>query len=96
MNVLKTEKVLTLESVREFINDIRAQGYSTHLVFVSEYDKRELKQELMQMGESINETDEDVIGFIQGCMLLSHKDVPRGTARVVIPEQKTRIYGSVH
>ena len=96
MNVLKTEKVLTLEAVREFINDIRARGYSTHIVLVSEYDKRELKQELMEMGEPLNETDEDVIGFIQGCMILSHKDVSRGTARVVIPEEQVRIYGTVH
>ena len=86
MNVLKTENVLTVESVREFINDLRAHGLPAKVVMVSEYDKRELKQELMEMGGPLAESDEDVIGFIQGCMVISNSDVPRGTARILKPE----------
>ena len=77
--------VLTLESVREMIADLRARGLPAKLVMVSEYDKRELKQELMAMGDSLAASDEDVIGIIQGCMVISHRDVPRGTARILKP-----------
>ena len=79
-------KVLTVESVRELIKDLRARGLPAKVVVVSEYDKRELKQELMEMGDQLAESDDDVIGFIQGCMVISHRDVPRGTARVLRPE----------
>ena len=88
--------VLTLDSVRELIADLRARGLPANMVMVSEYDKRELKQELMAMGESLNESDEDVIGFIQGCMVISHRDVPRGTARVLKSHDMGRISGMVH
>ena len=89
-------KVLTVGSVRELINDLRARGLSAKVVIVSEYDKRELKQELMEMGESLAESDEDVIGFIQGCMVISHRDVPRGTARILRPEAMSSASGMVH
>ena len=88
--------VLTLDSVREMINDLRARGLPAKLVMVSEYDKRELKQELMAMGDSLTESDEDVIGFIQGCMVISHRDVPRGTARILKPHDISRMSGVVH
>ena len=88
--------VLTLESVREMINDLRARGLPAKLVMVSEYDKRELKQELMAMGDALAESDEDVIGLIQGCMVISHPDVPRGTARILKPHDIGRISGVVH
>lgn len=88
--------VLTIESVREMINDLRARGLPAKLVMVSEYDKRELKQELMAMGESLAESDEDVIGLIQGCMVISHRDVPRGTARILKSHDIGRISGVVH
>ena len=89
-------KVLTVDSVRELINDLRARGLSAKMVMVSEYDKRELKQELMQMGEPLAQSDEDVIGFIQGCMVISHRDVPRGTARILRPESMGGVSDSVH
>ena len=87
--------VLTLESVREMINDLRARGLPANVVMVSEYDKRDLKQELMAMGEPLSDTDEDVIGFIQGCMVVSHPDVPRGKARIIKYEANP-IPGMVH
>ena len=89
-------KVLTVESVRELIADLRAHGLPAKIVLVSEYDKRELKQELMAMGDSLAESDEDVIGLIQGCMVLSHRDVPRGTARIIKSDAIYRISGVVH
>ena len=85
--------VLTLDSVREMINDLRARGLPAKFVMFSEHDKRELKQELMELGESLAVSDEDVIGFIQGCMVISHRDVPRGTARILMPE---KVSNSVH
>ena len=88
--------VLTLESVREMINDLRARGLPAKLIMVSEYDKRDLKQELMAMGDSPAESDEDVIGLIQGCMVISHPDVPRGTARILKSHDIGRISGVVH
>ena len=88
--------VLTLESVREMINDLRARGLPVNIVIVSEHDKRELKQELMAMGETLSDTDEDVIGFIQGCMVVSHPDVLRGTARIVKYETKPWFPSMVH
>ena len=87
--------VLTLESVREMINDLRARGLPANIVMVSEYDKRDLKQELMAMGETLSDTDENVIGFIQGCMVISHRDVPRGKAIISKYEHKPRP-GVVH
>ena len=88
--------VLTLESVREMISDLRALGLPAKLVMVSEYDKRELKQELMAMGDSLEESDEDVIGFIHGCMVISHRDVPRGTARILKSHDIGRISSAMH
>ena len=88
--------VLTIESVREMIADLRARGLPAKLVMVSEYDKRELKQELIAMGDSLTESDDDVIGFISGCMVISHHDVPRGTARILKPHDISRMSGVVH
>ena len=88
--------VLTLESVREMIIDLRARGLPVNLVMVSEYDKRDLKQELMAMGESLSESHEDVIGFIQGCIVVSHPNVACGTARILKSHDMSRISGMVH
>ena len=88
--------VLTIESVRELICDLRVRGLPAKLVMVSEYDKRDLKQELMAMGDSLAESDEDVIGFIQGCMVISHRDVPHGTARILKSHDIGRISSAVH
>ena len=82
--------------MRELICDLRARGLPAKLIMVSEYDKRELKQELMAMGDSLAESDEDVIGFVHGCMVISHPDVPRGTARILKPHDIGRISGVVH
>jgi hypothetical protein len=58
---------------------------------VSEYDRRDLNQELRRrealdpaaMEDQRPEHDGKAIGFIEGVMVRSHPDVPRGKARLV-------------
>lgn len=78
-------KVLTVAGLRELIADVRAQGHTAGAVLVHPHHKRDLKQELMDAAPPLAgvETDDDVIGFVQGCMILSSAHVTFGTAKVL-------------
>lgn len=78
-------KQLTLAGLRELIADARAAGHTVGAVVVAPVHQRDLKQELMDVAPPLDgvESDEDVIGFVQGCMILKHRDVPKGKAWLV-------------
>lgn len=87
------EPSLTLSGIREMIQDLRRQGQRIpNYIIVSEYERRDLNQELL--GASTDEVakedqaadhDGQCIGFIDGVMVRSHPDVPRGKARFIYP-----------
>lgn len=78
-------KQLTLAGLRELIADARNSGHVVGAVVVAPVHQRDLKQELMDLAPPLEgvESDEDVIGFIQGCMVLKHDSVPTGKAWLV-------------
>lgn len=80
---------ISFEGLRLLISDLRKQGIDPAAILVSEHEKRDLKQELMatskQHDKDAEEADHDLraIGYIQGIPIVSHKDVPRGQARIM-------------
>jgi hypothetical protein len=87
------EPRLTLEGLRDMFRDLRAAGKRLpDVVLVSEYERRDLNQELLGASKSLvakedqrPEHDGQAIGFIEGVMVRSHPDVPRGKARLIYP-----------
>jgi hypothetical protein len=87
------EPALTLEGLRDLIQDMRKAGQRIPtIILVSEYERRDLNQELL--GSSVDsvakpdqrpEHDGIAIGIIEGVMVRSHPDVPRGKARFIYP-----------
>lgn len=87
------EPSLTLEGLRSFIQDLRRHGQRIpNIILVSETERRDLNQELL--GASVDpvekkdqapEHDGVAVGFIEGVMVRSHPDVPRGKARLLYP-----------
>lgn len=80
---------ISFEGLRLLIADCHRQGLRPAAILVSPHEKRDLKQELMATAKEhtkdAEEADHDVsvIGFIGGIPILSHKDVPRGQARIM-------------
>jgi hypothetical protein len=80
---------ISFEGLRLLIADLHKQGIQPAAILVSEHEKRDLKQELMagskQHSKDAEEADHDLraIGFIGGIPIMSHKDVPRGQARII-------------
>ena len=80
---------ISFEGLRALIADLHAQGIKPAGVLVSEHEKRDLKHELMAMAKQhskdAEEADHDLktIGFIGGVPIMSHRDVPRGQARII-------------
>lgn len=91
--------VLTVNSLRELIRDQRAAGVDPAAILLSPHDKRDVKQELLELSAKMSGAlkdregdlvgDEDVLGVIQGCFILSHRNVPRGKAWV-LPKKKPK------
>jgi hypothetical protein len=93
------EPRLTVDGLRDLIQDWRTAGKKipTYIV-VSEYDRRDLNQDLCAgakalEGDDVERPDHDgkAIGFIEGVMVRSHPDVPRGKARFVYSAEKRSI-----
>lgn len=93
------EPRLTVEGLRNLIQDLRIakQRIPTYIV-VSEYDRRDLNQDLCAGAKSLDgddvekpEHDGKAIGFVEGVMVRSHPDVPRGKARFVFSAEKREI-----
>ena len=80
---------ISFEGLRLLISDLHKQGVKPAAILVSPQEKRDLKQELMAgskvHSKDAEEADHDLraIGFIGGIPILSHKDVPRGQARII-------------
>lgn len=87
------EPHLTLEGLRNLFQDMRRRGERMpSVMLVSETERRDLNQELL--GASTEEVakadqapahDGAAVGFIEGVMVRSHPDVPRGKARFLFP-----------
>jgi hypothetical protein len=80
---------LTFEGLRDLIRDYRQRGGQPIALLLSEHDKRDLKHELMahsishQPEAERSDHDRGVMGFIEGCVVTSHKDVTPGNCRIV-------------
>jgi hypothetical protein len=85
------EPRLTVEGLRDMLQDRRRAGLRMpSIIIVSEYERRELNQDLLAGSETEvakqdqrPEHDGDAIGFVEGVMVRSHPDVPRGKARLL-------------
>jgi hypothetical protein len=90
------ESRLTVDGLRELIADLRLSGELPAAILVSEYDRREINQDLLA-GSAIEvakadqrpEHDGDCIAIIEGILVRSHPDVPRGKARLVYYDKAT-------
>lgn len=87
------EPQLTLEGLRNLIQDLRAAGERIPtVILVSEYERRDLNQELLA-GSTVTVRKEDhapehdgaAVGIIEGVMVRSHPDISRGKARFLFP-----------
>ncbi|MCC6530937.1 MAG: hypothetical protein IT531_00170 [Burkholderiales bacterium] len=71
------------------IADLHRQGVRPAALLVSEREKRDLKQEIMAASKAHSldaehaDHDRHAIGFVGGIPVISHRDVPRGQARVI-------------
>lgn len=80
---------ISFEGLRLLIADLHHRGVKPAAILVSLHEKRDLKQELMSMSKQHSPDAEDAnhdlraIGFIGGIPIISHKDVPRGEARII-------------
>lgn len=74
------ERTMTVAGMREMIEDLRAQGISPHCILVNPRDCAGLKDELNDHG---TDPRQNVLGIIMGCVIYGHRDIKRGTARVV-------------
>jgi hypothetical protein len=87
------EPALTWEGLNNMLGDMRTRGERMpDVIMVSEHERRDLNQEILDHSASDvakedqrPEHDGQAIGFIQGVMVRSHPDVPRGRARLIYP-----------
>lgn len=87
------EPSLSLEGIREMIRDLRKAGQRIpNYIIVSEHERRDINQELLAGStEAVSKADQapdhdgQAIGFVEGVMVRSHPDVPRGRARFIYP-----------
>jgi len=78
----------TYDALRDMVQEQRGLGRNPQLLVVSEYDRNEVVQELQAHSTSdVPKYDEDkfnqTLGFVEGCMVLAHRDQPRGQIRVI-------------
>jgi hypothetical protein len=90
------EPRLTVDGMRDMIGDLRRAGRVPRAILVSEYDRRELNQDVMSasvvpVAKEDQKPEHDRIAFavIEGVMIMSSPEVPRGKARLVhTPQEK--------
>jgi len=93
------EPRLTVEGLRNLLQDWRKAGHRIpNFILVSEYDRRDLNQDLLagsahEVAKQDQRPDHDgeAIGMIEGVMVRSHPDVPRGKARFIYPPVKAQV-----
>lgn len=85
---------LTVDGLREMFADMRKAGEPIPAaILLSEYDRRELNQDLCAGAKEVLEDakrpehDGDAVAIIEGVMITSHRDVPRGSARLLYHER---------
>lgn len=89
LGFFRNRLVISFEGLRLLVADLHKQGIKPAAILVSENEKRDLKQELMarskQHTKDAEEANHDLstIGFIGGIPIMSHKNVPRGQARII-------------
>jgi hypothetical protein len=79
---------LTVDGLRDLIQDQRRQGFKPSIILVSETDRRDLNQDLMAgsvipVAKADENTDFEAIGVIEGCRVASHPSVSTGSVRIV-------------
>lgn len=87
------EPRLTVEGLRNLLQDWRNAGRRIpNYILVSEHDRRDLNQDLLAgstqevaKADQREDHDGEAIGMIEGVMVRSHPDVPRGKARFIYP-----------
>lgn len=87
------EPRITVDGLRDMIQDLRRAGQRVpQVIALSEYDRRELNQDLLAgaaqlCGDDVERPEHDgkAIAIIEGVMIVSHPDIPRGRARLVYP-----------
>lgn len=84
------EPRLTVEGIRMLIEDCQKSGRIPRAVLVSEYDRRDLNQDLLAgsaepvaKDDQRPEHDGKAIGIVLGVVIACHPDIPRGRARLV-------------
>lgn len=90
------EPRLTVDGLRSMLQDLRdAKQELPRAIYVSEYDRRELNQDLLagavgpvDKQDQRTEHDGVAIGIIEGIPVKSHPDIPRGKCRLIYPEYK--------
>jgi hypothetical protein len=93
------EPRLTVEGLRNLLQDWRRAGHRIpNIILVSEYDRRDLNQDLLagsqhEVGKVDQRPDHDgdAVGFIEGVMVRSHPEVPRGKARFIYPPVRAEV-----
>lgn len=92
------EPRLTVEGLRDMIQDLRRAGRIPSYILVSEYDRRDLNQDLLACSthevakqDQRPEHDGEAIGFVEGVMVSSHPEVPRGRARLIYPPVRAKV-----
>lgn len=79
---------LTVDRLRELIQDQRRAGFKPSILLVSETERRDLNQDLMAqsvvpVAKADENTDFEAIGVIEGCTIASHPEVPAGSVRII-------------
>ena len=85
----QVEPRLTVDGLRDLLQDWRRNGQRMpKIIMVSEHDRRDVNQDLLAgsahevaKDDQRPEHDGEAIGIIEGVMVRSHPDVPRGKAR---------------
>jgi hypothetical protein len=78
----------TYDALTDMVREQRRLGRDPKLLLVSEYDRNEIIQEIQAHSLTpVPKDDEDkfnqTLGFIDGCLALAHRDVPKGKIRVI-------------
>lgn len=91
----------TYDSLTDMIREQRRLGRTPKLLLVSEYDRNEIIQEIQAHSVSpVPKDDEDkfnqTLGFIDGCLALAHRDVPKGKVRVICARPNVDTQRAIH
>lgn len=94
---------LTYEGLSSFIADLISQGRKPMSVIVSEYDRRELNQQIMDTAiepvakhDQRPDGDRVSLGFVQGVMISASPLVARGQARLIYPKPTLEAIADQH